>query len=234
MPFSEATLDFLSKLEANNERDWFQPRKQDYEELVRSPMLEMVDAINKDLARAGPDYVTDPPKAVYRVYRDTRFSKDKTPYKTHIGALFPHRLLGKNGGAALYVHLSPQEFLVAGGLYHCPAPLLAPVRAHIAEHYEKLTAILKSRAIRQNLGELQGDELTRPPKGYRADHPAVSYLRRRDLLLETAMAPEKGLGREGARAAAKRFTAMVPFIQFINEPLLRNRKQSMRDPLLHF
>src|SRR5882672_3168342 len=82
--FSPDALSFLRALKRNNRREWFQPRKEKYEALIKVPMLEMVAALNEELARFAPDYVTPPEKAVYRIYRDTRFSPDKTPYKTHI------------------------------------------------------------------------------------------------------------------------------------------------------
>ena len=232
MSFTRESIDFLSELELNNDRDWFQPRKDDYERLVREPMAEAVERVNAALADSAPEYVTEPQKAIYRIYRDTRFSKDKLPYKTHIGALFPHRALGKNGGAALYFHLSPKEFLIAGGVYKCDPALLLAIRQHIAQHHERLTAMLKSRSVKQTFGELQGDQLTRPPKGWSADHPAIDYLRRKDLLLEVALQPEAAFGGKGVNEVTKRFRTMLPFVSFLNEPLLSQKKRSARDPLL--
>jgi uncharacterized protein (TIGR02453 family) len=232
MAFTSAALQFLRDLEVNNDRDWFQPRKHRYEELLRSPMAEFVEAINSELSTSGADYITDPKKAIYRVYRDTRFSPDKTPYKTHIGALFPHRQLGKNGGAALYFHLSTKELLIAGGLYKCPAPTLIRVRRHIAENHERLSAVLRARPVREYFGDMQGDRLSRPPKGWPADHPAVTYLRYKDLLLEVALPPGDGVGPGAYKAVAKRLRAMVPFVSFLNEPLLAERKRQRQDPLM--
>ena len=231
MSFTRESIDYLGELELNNDRDWFQPRKDDYEQFVRGPMAAVVQRINSSLAEAGPDYVTDPQKAIYRIYRDTRFSKDKRPYKTHIGALFPHRMLGKNGGAALYFHLSAKEFLIAGGVYMCEPPILLAIRQHIAEHHHRLTTILKARSVKQTFGELQGDQLTRPPKGWSAAHPAIDYLRRKDLLLEVALQPEAAFGAKGVNEVTKRFRAMLPFIDFLNEPLLAQKKRAARDPL---
>ena len=232
MPFTRDAIDFLGELEVNNDRDWFQPRKDDYEKMVRQPTAEVVERINAALAESGPDYVTEPQKAIYRIYRDTRFSKDKRPYKTHIGALFPHRALGKNGGAALYFHLSPKELLIAGGVYMCPPPLLLAIRQHIGEHHERLTEILQTRSVRQTFGDLQGDQLTRPPKGWSADHPAIDYLRRKDLLLEVSLVPEAAFGAKGVNEVTRRFRAMLPFLEFLNQPLVMQKKRTARDPLL--
>ena len=218
--FSREALHFLSDLEANNDREWFQPRKEQYDQLLREPMARLVDRINDDLAKHGPDYVTEPSKAIYRIYRDTRFSPDKTPYKTHAGALLWNQRLDKNSGAALYFHLSTKEVLIAGGVYKpLPATLVA-VREHIAGSHERLRAILRRKAVRDELGELQGDSLSRPPKGWPADHPAVDLLKRKDLLLETTLKPTVALGPEMLTEVTKRFRLMLPFVDFLNERLL--------------
>ena len=96
--FSPNALSFLRALKRNNRREWFQPRKEKYEALIKAPMLEMVACLNEELARFAPAYVTPPEKAVYRIYRDTRFSPDKTPYKTHIAAIFPRHSGGEARG----------------------------------------------------------------------------------------------------------------------------------------
>src|SRR5262245_36934148 len=100
--FPKEMVTFFRGLEKNNTREWFQPRKAVYEEQVKAPMLALVDAINRDLAKFAPDYINEPQKAVYRIYRDTRFSADKTPYKPFIAAIFPKRGQEKHGGGGLY------------------------------------------------------------------------------------------------------------------------------------
>src|SRR5689334_12173953 len=97
--FSPEALKFLRGLERNNRREWFQPRKEIFETQLKAPMMQLVEAVNAELLRFAPDHITDPKKAVYRIYRDTRFSADKTPYKTHLAAIFPHRALGKQSAA---------------------------------------------------------------------------------------------------------------------------------------
>ena len=219
--FDESALRFLRDLEANNDREWFQPRKEEYERVVRAPMADLVTAVNKELAKTAPDYINEPSKAIYRIYRDTRFSKDKTPYKTHIGALFPHRRLGKDGGAALYFHLAANEFLIAGGLYKTPPPILLAVRWHLAESHPRLTSILKRKAVREYFGNLQGDRLARPPKGFRDDHAAIEYLKQKDLLLEVSRPPEEALGPDAVKQLVRGMKLLAPFVEYLNEPLLR-------------
>src|SRR6266566_2884457 len=115
--FPRAAMEFFKGLERNNRREWFQPRKQIYDEQVKAPMAELIRALTAEMMRFAPDYVTEPEKAIYRIYRDTRFSKDKTPYKTHVAAIFPRSGLGKHEGAGYYVHIAPAEVLIGGGLY---------------------------------------------------------------------------------------------------------------------
>lgn len=221
--FDPAALQFLRDLKENNDRDWFQPRKEEYERLLRGPMQAAVQHVNRALERKAPDYITDPAKSVYRIYRDTRFSPDKTPYKTHIGALLWHRRLGKDGGAGLYFHLSTDEFLIAAGLYHCPNDMLIAERTHIAAEHAAFTKLLRRKAIRDRFGDLQGDKLTRPPKGFPPDHPAIEYLKHKDILLETQFPPEFGTEPDALRITTEHLIELAAFTDFLNEPFLKRK-----------
>ncbi|HVW84134.1 MAG TPA: DUF2461 domain-containing protein, partial [Bryobacteraceae bacterium] len=115
--FSPEGIAFLRDLKANNDREWFAPRKSIYEEHLRLPMIELVRAVHGEMLRFAPEYVGEPAKCIFRIYRDTRFSKDKTPYKTHIAASFWRNGMEKNRGAGYYFSVSPEEIEIAGGLY---------------------------------------------------------------------------------------------------------------------
>src|SRR6185437_8067272 len=130
--FSPAAITFFRQLEKNNDRDWFKARKEKFEEQVRKPMLELVGLINDDLRKFAVDHVTEPAKALYRIHRDTRFSKDKTPYKTHIAAMLPRQGLGKNTCAGFYFSVSHTGVEVAAGMYMPGPPDLLKVREAIA------------------------------------------------------------------------------------------------------
>ena len=132
--FPPEAITFLKGLEKNNTRDWFQPRKKIFETKLKAPMLELVEAINAELLNFAPEHITEPKKAVYRIYRDTRFSKDKTPYKTHLGAIFPRRGLGKDAGAGYYFHVSAKEIGIACGAYAPGPEQLSKIRHFIAEN----------------------------------------------------------------------------------------------------
>jgi hypothetical protein len=131
--FSSKMPAFFRGLKKNNAREWFTPRKELFETAVRAPMIELVGQINEDLKKFALDNsVADPKRAIYRLYRDTRFSKDKTPYKTHIGATFPRRGLPKHGGAGYYFGVSHESVEVAGGMYMPGTEELIAVRRAIA------------------------------------------------------------------------------------------------------
>src|SRR5262249_46618953 len=159
------TLTFLRALKRNNRREWFQPRKDQYDAQVRAPMLTIIERLTRDLRAFAPEVVVDPKTAMYRIYRDTRFSENKTPYKTHVAAVFPWRGLPKHEGAGLYFHVSPDEVWIGGGMYAPQAPQLQAVREHIAANVRRLRTIVESPGFRREIGELDGERLQRVPRG---------------------------------------------------------------------
>lgn len=215
---------FFRGLARNNRREWFQPRKSIFEEKVKQPMREMVDALNAELRKFAPAYVTDPEKAIYRIYRDTRFSKDKTPYKDHVAASFYRRNAAGHGDAGLYVAMSHKETAIGGGVYMPdPAALLA-IRGHIAAHHEQFRKILKARAVKELFGTLHGEQLTRVPKGFAADHPAADLLRYKRFILYVELPPELATTPAFFTETVKRFRAMQPFLDFLTAPLAAKPK----------
>jgi uncharacterized protein (TIGR02453 family) len=213
--FPRDALTFLRQLERNNSREWFQPRKEIYDQKVRAPMLRLIELLNGDLRRFAADYASEPKKAIYRIHRDTRFSKDKTPYKTHVAAMFAATGMPKNTAAGFYFHVAPQGVVVAGGMY-MPGPLeLAAVRAAIADDPAAFRKLAGSRSTRA-VGELHGTRLARVPKGFAADHPGAEFLRMKqfyfDVTLPVAVATSPKLQRE----IAKRFEVMAPLVHWIN------------------
>ncbi|HSM87229.1 MAG TPA: DUF2461 domain-containing protein [Candidatus Limnocylindrales bacterium] len=222
--FSPDALSFLRALKRNNRREWFQPRKEKYESLIKLPMLELVNALNQELARFAPAYVTPPQKAVYRIYRDTRFSKDKTPYKTHISAIFPRSNAVKREGAVFYFHFTEKELLLFGGVYSPERDELLAYRTLLREHYEEFREILAARPVKRALGGLQGEQLTRTPKGFPVDHPAEELLRHRQWFLETTLDSKVVTSRKLAGEIARHFELMAPFVEFLNRPFIQKPK----------
>jgi len=130
--FSPKALAFLRSLKRNNNREWFRARREQYEELLRAPMIAIIEALAGDFRTIAPDMVANPKTSLYRIYRDTRFSENKAPLKTHVAAVFPCRGLPKHQGAGLYFHVAPDGVWVGGGMYAPESAALHAVREHIA------------------------------------------------------------------------------------------------------
>jgi len=231
--FPPEGIAFFRQLKKNNNRDWFQPRKHIFDEKVKAPMTELVHQLNAALASSAPDHVTDPAKAIYRIYRDTRFSKDKTPYKTHIAAIFRHRALEKHSSAGFYFGVSPDEVEIAGGVYMPGPDQLRILRNMLAGRHEEYRRITSAKSLTKLMGEIQGEQLARVPKGFPAAHPAEDLLRRKQwyfyVTLDGAIATTPKLFGE----LLKRFEVMKPFIDFMNTPLLSRRKKDSVSQRFH-
>lgn len=188
--FPPEALAFLRGLKKNNNRDWFNARKPLFEDKVRGPMIDLVRAVHSSMVRYAPEYVgADPAKCVFRIYRDTRFSKDKTPYKTYVSAWFCRNGLGKDQGAGFYFYVSPDETGVAGGLYQPGPDELLLVRRMIADDADSFRPLFENRRVKKLFGELGGARLTRPPKGFDPDHPDIEMLKHKSLVLHTTLDP---------------------------------------------
>jgi uncharacterized protein (TIGR02453 family) len=221
--FPPEAITFFRGLVRNNNREWFLPRKAQFERFVKGPMRELVEAVNLAMTKFAPAYITDPAKAIYRFYRDTRFSHDKSPYKQQIAANFTHRGVEAGAGAGFYFAVSHKEVAVGGGIYMPPAETLRDVRAHIAEHHAELQRILRAAPVKRLYGEMQGEQLSRVPKGYCADHPAADLLRFKQHLLYIELPPDVATTAELYPTIVERFRAITPFLDFLNAPLTRRR-----------
>jgi uncharacterized protein (TIGR02453 family) len=218
--FPPDTLKFLRKLRKNNNREWFQANRQTYEKCVKAPMVEVVTVLGDALQAFAPEMVVDPKKVMYRINRDTRFSPDKTPYKTHVAALFYPRTLCKGNSAALYFHLEPAEVLIAGGIYMPGSAELRAIRTHVAASWEEFGRIVENRTFAKEFGKLQGEKLTRAPQGFPADHPGVEYLKYKQYIVWMT---EPAALAESAQLVPRiltAFAAMMPLVRFLNAPLL--------------
>lgn len=223
--FSAEAMTFFRGLARNNHRDWFLPRKPLFEEHVKLPMHRLVENVNASMKAFAPEYVTEPSRAVYRFYRDTRFSKDKTPYKDHIAASFHHRGLAGKGGAGYYFAVSHKEFAVGGGVYMTLPETLLAIRNHLAVNHQEFRRIIRNAAVRRLLGEMQGEQLSRVPKGFCADHPAADLLRYKQFLFYIELPAEIATTPAVHREIVKRFRAIAPFMDFLNAALPRERRK---------
>jgi uncharacterized protein (TIGR02453 family) len=222
--FPPETARFFRGLKRNNTREWFQARKAVYEEKVRAPMCALVEALNARMMRFAPEYVAEPAKAIYRIYRDTRFSADKTPYKTHIAAVFTRRGLEKHAGAGFYFSVSHEEVEVAGGVYMPGPEQLLAIRRQLLERHEDFRRLVNARPLKSAMGDLQGDRLSRVPTGFPADHAAADLVRYKQWLLYVVLDAELAATSALFDEILKRFRAMAPVVEFLNAPLKRPRR----------
>jgi uncharacterized protein (TIGR02453 family) len=225
--FSPEAMAFFRGLARHNNRDWFQPRKPIFEQHIKQPMRELVESLNSAMKSFAPEYATDPDKAVYRIYRDTRFSKDKTPYKTHIAASFHRRGTGPHKYGGYYFEISHKEVGMGGGIYMPEPPVLLEIRRHISQHYAELRKILAARPVRELLGDVQGEQLSRVPKGFCSTDPAAGLLRFKSFFLYTAMPAEIATTPELFKELVRRFRVIKPFLDFLTAP---QRKAPARLP----
>lgn len=225
--FPPEGMAFFRSLKRNNRREWFQARKEVFDEKVKTPMTDLVNALNAAMMAFAPGNTTDPRKAIYRIYRDTRFSKDKTPYKTHIAANFPRRGLEKHAGGGYYFSVSPEEIEVAGGIYMPGPEELLALRNHLAERHEEFRRILRARPFRTLMGELWGEQLSRAPKGFPPDHPAADLLRFKQWIVYVTLEPDIATTPKLLSEIVKRFRVMAPFVDFLNVPLAGRKRRGI-------
>jgi uncharacterized protein (TIGR02453 family) len=230
--FPREGIQFLRDIARHNNRDWFLPRKPIFEEQVKRPMRELVEKLNAALQAFAPQYVTDPGKAIYRFYRDTRFSKDKKPYKEQIAASFHGSGVAAHADGGFYCAVSRSAVAVGGGVYMPEPPTLLAIRNRIAERHLEFRKILQAGPVKRLLGDLHGELLSRVPKGFPADHPAADLLRFKRFILYVELPPDLAATSAIYSEIVKRFRAMTPFLIFLEAAQAkRPKKLEARDLL---
>jgi uncharacterized protein (TIGR02453 family) len=227
-PFSRKTVTFLRSLKRNNDREWFRARREHYEAHVRAPMVALVEQLAQDFRRFAPELVASPKHSLFRVYRDTRFSDNKNPLKTHAAAVFRWRGLPKPQGAGLYFEIAPGWVWMGGGMWRPEPHELVRLREHIAETWPELRRIVGSAAFRRRFEALDGDTMTRVPRGYAREHPAADYLRHRQFYGGAEFPASLAYSREFYPTLVATFKALMPLVRFLNEPLTATPDASRR------
>jgi len=210
---------FLRNLARHNDREWFTPRKPQFEALLRQPMLAIVRRITDAMLDFAPSHVRPAEKSLFRIYRDTRFSNDKRPYKTHVAAWWSHQGLEKTSGAGFYFHVSPKEVIVAAGAYMPEKEQLAAIRHWLLDNHIEFQRLLQSKRVRSTFTEFEGNALTRPPKGFPADHPAMDLVRCRQWGLSATLPPETALDPKFAATVIRYFKLAAPVVDALNTPI---------------
>jgi uncharacterized protein (TIGR02453 family) len=219
--FSNKTLKFLTALALNNNRAWFTEHKDDYEQLVREPALELIRHFAPLLKKFSPHLLAVDKKvggSLMRVQRDSRFSSNKSPYKTNIGIQFRHAV-GKDVHApGLYVHISPAECFLGAGVWHPDAEALAAIRERIVEKPKLWFKVAREPEFRR-VFDLTGDSLSRPPRGISPEHAAIEDLKRKDHIAVSALTPRDVYSPKLLETLYQRFKVTRPYFKFLCDSL---------------
>jgi uncharacterized protein (TIGR02453 family) len=226
--FTPKSLSFLRSLKRNrNKREWFHERRDQYELHCRGPMIEVVGRLAEDFRSFAPDHVADPKVSLLRPFRDTRFSEDKTPLKTHIGATFPHRALGRMNGAWFYFEIAEGWVWMGGGMWRPDTSQLQLVREHIVDNQRRFATIVNAPGFKK-VGGLQGDRLTRVPRGFAKDHPAADYLQHRQFMAFREEAAALATSKDFYKQLRHTLQTIAPLVAFLNEPLVASQRPARR------
>jgi len=217
-PVKKSTLDFLTTIERNNNRDWFIANRALYLEAKNNFESFVQELINKIITFDPILKGLEVKNCVYRLNRDIRFSNDKSPYKSHLGA-FIVRGGKKNGDkfAGYYFHIEPGKSIIAGGAYMPPAPWLSAIREKISETPDELINIINSKKFKKYFGKIEGEKLKKMPKGYPADHPQIELLKYKSYLIMNEVPDKMVLRDDYFDYVIEVFRAMKPFNDYLNE-----------------
>jgi uncharacterized protein (TIGR02453 family) len=217
--FRPEALTFLRNLARHNDRAWFTPRKAQFEAELKEPMLAIVRKVTDAMAEFAPNHVRPAEKSLFRIYRDTRFSNDKRPYKTHVAAWWSHQGLEKTSGAGYYFHVSAKEVVIAAGAYMPEKDQLAQIRHWLLEHHAEFRKLLQGSKVRKTFEEFEGNALTRPPKGFPCDHPGLDLIRCRQWGLAATLPAETALKPDLAAIVIRHFKIATPIVNALNTPI---------------
>ena len=216
-PLGPGCFRFLRDLKAHNDRDWFQEHKARYEAEARNPVLQLIGAFEGPLAAISRQFSADPRPvggSLFRLHRDTRFSKDKSPYKTHLGVNFRHRSEAAGGvhGPGFYLHLEPGGCFAGGGLWHPEPEGLFKVRQAIATKSSAWKTLRAGQVI-------EGDALKRVPQGFAPDHPLAEDLKLKDFYVSQAFSDAQVLAADFPRCLVEAYRQAAPLVAFLCKAL---------------
>ncbi len=221
MTFPQASLDFLADLDENNNKEWFQANKKRYEKELKKPARALVDLVNAELELFAPDHVTPAGKAINRINRDIRFSKDKTPYNTHIWAGFHNQTLPKGAGAGYYFGFTTDGFGVGAGCWMPPRDRMTALREHIADNYSEFEAILGDEVFAKTFGPLAGEKYKRVPKPWDADHRAAEILKHKGIHTRAELDPKLVTSPSVVAEISRHLRLLKPLVDFLDVGLGR-------------
>jgi uncharacterized protein (TIGR02453 family) len=219
--FQPEAIQFLADLAQHNDRAWFQPRKADYERLLKEPLEALVAALDDRFAARGIPLQADPKRSIFRIYRDTRFSKDKSPYKTNVGASMPW-VEGEPGaddvvhGNGAYLHIQPGNSFAGGGMWMPDRPRLEAFRRAVVEEPERVRGAIEDPGFVATFGSVHSHEtLKRVPPGYPPDHPMADLLRYKDLTFGRSLTDDEIQSPSLPDVLADDFADAVPVFRLL-------------------
>ena len=216
-PFNESTLAFLRELRANNDREWFNANKARYEEHVLDPALRFIDAMYEPLGEIAPRFTAIPKRSggsLMRVYRDTRFSRDKTPYKTNIGIQFRHELGRDVHAPGFYLHIEPDNAFIGAGMWRPASEPLAKIRHRIVDKPTEWERTRDDKRFRRHFN-LGGESLTRAPRGFDRDHPLLDDIKRKDFIAVKELPVEDVLADGFQQRVTRSIESAEPLMRFL-------------------
>ncbi|MEM9874398.1 MAG: DUF2461 domain-containing protein [Myxococcota bacterium] len=215
--FTRDLFRFLTDLKKNNDRDWFKAHRDRYEEAVKAPMLAFIEDLAPAMAKVSEHVVVSAKPvggSMFRIHRDTRFSKDKSPYKTHAAMQFRH-VAGKDVHApGFYLHLEPGDVFMGGGMWHPDNKALTSIRTRLADDPDAWKKVTRSKTFRDSFA-LYGGSLKRPPRGFDADHSFVEDLKRKDFIAVSSFDPDAPLDAGFMADFTKRCRRAAPFMRWL-------------------
>jgi uncharacterized protein (TIGR02453 family) len=212
-------LKFLRALEKNNDRVWFNERKPVYEAELKEPTLAVIRRVTDAMLEFAPTHVRPPEKSLFRIYRDTRFSNNKLPCKTHVAAWWTHTGMDKTSGAGYYFQVSPKGVIIAAGAYMPEKEQLAAIRNWLLENHVGFRKIVDAPAARRVFKEFEGEALTRPPKGFPPDHAGIDLIKCKQWGLSVTLPADKALEANFAAILIKHFKLLTPMVDALNLPI---------------
>lgn len=217
--FSKEFFKFFQDLRRHNNREWFQKNKERYESVARRPMLTFIEELSPRFRKLSPHFMVNPGPvggSMFRIYRDVRFSKDKSPYKTHASAHFSHHKLGGHA-LGFYLHLDPEESFAAAGSWHPETEVLYKIRDGIVEFPKEWKSVLSH--CKRGKMEIEGDSLKRPPSGYDAEHPFIEDIKRKDFVVSVLFTQKQICSARFMDIFMDACVTMSPLVKFIAKAL---------------
>jgi len=227
MPFTPATLTFFRGLARHNAKPWFEAHRADYEQAVVAPMRALIEELDVRLAHFAPEITGHPRRSMFRIYRDVRFSKDKSPYKTNAGCWFWHRDAdprvgdsAEGGGAGFYFHLQPGSSFTGAGIWMPPRPLLGKLRDAIAENPKRFERVVKNPGFVRRFGGLDDEHtLKRMPRGFAETHPAARWLKFQSFVSGRELSDKQITSPRLATLLQEDFSKLLPLVRWLNGAL---------------